>query len=244
MKKAAKEYIVFPLDVPSFEQAQDLIDQLADCVGMFKVGLELYIASGPGIIARIKDAGAAQVFLDLKLHDIPATVARAMQRVAGLGVAMTTVHCAGSQKMMQAAVQASDGQVDVLGVTVLTSMNTADIQADGFKDQFAADLGSLVVQRAAKAQAAGCSGVVCSGLEVGMIKKALGNAFMAVAPGIRPSWEATAGDDQQRIVTPAQAIEAGADYLVIGRPIRDARDPRAAAQRIAAEIDAALSCDG
>jgi orotidine-5'-phosphate decarboxylase len=238
--KAAKDYLIFPLDVPSPAKAQHYIDCLADCVGMFKVGLELFVASGPGIIARIKEAGAARVFLDLKLHDIPATVLRAMQRVAELGVALTTVHCSGSQQMMEAAVQGSGGRVAVLGVTVLTSMNATDIQEAGFKDQFVADLKSLVVKRATMAKAAGCSGVVCSGLEVPMIRDALGSAFMTVTPGIRPSWEAGAGDDQQRIVTPGQAVKAGADYLVIGRPIRDAQDPRAAALRIAAEIDSVL----
>jgi len=237
--KAAKDYIIFPLDVPSPEKAQYYIDCLADCVGMFKVGLELFVAAGPGIVARIKEAGAAQVFLDLKLHDIPATVLRAMQRIAELGVALTTVHCSGSLKMMEAAVQGSGGRVAVLGVTVLTSMSVTDIQEAGFKDQFVADLRSLVVKRATMAKAAGCRGVVCSGLEAQMIRDVLGSAFMTVTPGIRPSWE-VGGDDQQRIVTPAQAIQAGADYLVIGRPIRDAQDPREAAVRIAAEIDTAL----
>jgi len=238
--KAAKDYIIFPLDVPSPEKAQHYIDCLADCVGMFKVGLELFVAAGPGIVDRIKAAGTAQVFLDLKLHDIPATVLRAMQRIAEMEVALTTVHCSGSLKMMEAAVQGSGGRVAVLGVTVLTSMNTADIKADGFKEQFVDDLKALVVKRAALAKAAGCRGIVCSGLEVQMIRDALGSKFLAVTPGIRPSWETTNGDDQQRIVTPAQAVQAGADFLVIGRPIRDAHDPREAAQRIAAEIDTVL----
>ncbi len=238
--KAAKDHIIFPLDVPSPEKAQHYIDLLADCVGMFKVGLELFVAAGPAIVTRIKEAGTAQVFLDLKLHDIPATVLRAMQRIAELGVALTTVHCSGSVKMMEAAVQGSGGKVAVLGVTVLTSMNTADIKADGFKDQFVADLKSLVVKRATMAKAAGCRGIVCSGLEVQMIRDALGSEFLAVTPGIRPSWETTNDDDQQRIVTPAQAVQAGADFLVIGRPIRDAHDPRETALRIAAEIDTVL----
>jgi orotidine-5'-phosphate decarboxylase len=240
MTKAAKEYIIFPLDVPTPAKARYFIDLLADRVGMFKVGLELFVGAGPEIIDQINTNSQARVFLDLKLHDIPATVQRAMQRIAGLGVAMTTVHCSGSKRMLEAAVRGSEGRVDVLGVTVLTSMSAADIRADGFKDRFVKDLGSLVVHRAAMAQAAGCRGVVCSGLEVGMINAALGDAFMTVTPGIRPSWEATAGDDQQRIVTPAEAITAGADHLVIGRPIRDAQDPREAARRIAAEIEAVL----
>ncbi len=238
--KAAKDHIIFPLDVPSPQEAEQYIDCLADCVGMFKVGLELFVAAGPGIVARIKEAGTARVFLDLKLHDIPATVARAMQRISGLGVALTTVHCSGARNMLEAAVQGSGGRVAVLGVTVLTSMNATDIQADGFKDEFVEDLRSLVVKRAIMAKNAGCRGVVCSGLEVQMIKADLGSGFLAVTPGIRPSWDTGAGDDQQRIVTPAQAIQAGADYLVIGRPIRDAQDPRDAALRIAEEIETVL----
>ena len=238
--KTAKDYLIFPLDLPTPDQAREYVDRLAECVGMFKVGLELFIAAGPEIINQIKTTSNAQVFLDLKLHDIPATVQRAMQRIAELGVALTTIHCAGSLKMMAAAVEGSGGQVGVLGVTVLTSMNADDLKTAGFKDQYVADLQSLVVKRAAMAQSAGCSGVVCSGQEVKMLRATLGQELLMVTPGIRPAYNVSAGDDQQRIVTPAQAIANGADYLVIGRPIRDARDPREAALRIVAEIEAAL----
>jgi orotidine-5'-phosphate decarboxylase len=237
--KSPKDYIIFALDVPTVESARHYVDQLGDSVGMFKVGLELYIRSGPEIIARIKDAGAAQVFLDLKLHDIPATVARAMQRIAELDVALTTVHCAGS-KMLSAAVQGSDGKVGILGVTVLTSMSMEDIREAGFKDEFADDLSALAFKRAAMAKAAGCRGVICSGREVEMLKGALGKNFLAVTPGIRPQWEVTPADDQARVVTPARAVACGADYIVIGRPIRDAQDPRDAARRIADEIESVL----
>jgi orotidine-5'-phosphate decarboxylase len=239
MMTAAKDHLIFPLDVPTPDQAREYVARLADCVGMFKVGLELFIAAGPEIINQIKTHTDAQVFLDLKLHDIPATVQRAMQRIADLGVALTTIHCAGSQKMMEAAVDGCEGQVRVLGVTVLTSMHADDLERAGFKDQFVADLPSLVVKRAVMAQAAGCHGVVCSGQEVQMLRRTLGQDFLMVTPGIRPAWDVSGGDDQQRIVTPAQAIANGADYLVIGRPIRDARDPREAALRIIAEIEAA-----
>ena len=238
--RTAKDYLIFPLDVPTPDQAQEYVARLADCVGMFKVGLELFIAAGPEIIHQIKANSDAQVFLDLKLHDIPATVQRAMQRIANLGVALTTIHCAGSQKMMEAAVQGSDGQVGVLGVTVLTSMNTDDLRSAGFKDQFVTDLQSLVIKRAAMAQAAGCSGIVCSGQEVQIIRGTLGQDFVTVTPGIRPAWDVSEEDDQQRVVTPAQAIANGADYLVIGRPIRDARNPREAAVRVIDEIEAGL----
>ena len=141
---------------------------------------------------------------------------------------------------MAADVEGSGGQVGVLGVTVLTSMNADDLKTAGFKEQFVTDLKALVVKRAVMAQSAGCRGVVCSGLEVPLLREALGTEFLTVTPGIRPAWEISDQDDQQRIVTPGRAIADGADYLVIGRPIRDARDPREAALRVIAEIEAAL----
>jgi orotidine-5'-phosphate decarboxylase len=238
--KTAKDTIIFPLDVPSLEEAKHYVELLCDSVGMFKVGLELFIQSGPEIIAFIKASGSAGIFLDLKLHDIPATVARAMARIADLGVDFATVHCGETHRMLDAAVNASGGRVGVLGVTVLTSLSKADIDAAGFEKAFSTDLSQLVLKRAAMAEAAGCAGVVCSGQEVKMIKEALGRHFIAVTPGIRPAWDAVDQDDQQRITTPARAIQNGSDYLVIGRPIRDAADPKEAAFRIAAEIESAL----
>jgi orotidine-5'-phosphate decarboxylase len=238
--KQAKDYIIFPLDVPSLESAKQYVEMLSESVGMFKVGLELFIRSGPEIIKFIKASGAAGVFLDLKLHDIPATILRAMESVAGLGVAFATVHCGESQRMLEAAVAGSGGKVGVLGVTVLTSVASKEIAAAGFVEEFSADISKLVLKRAAMAKAAGCKGVVCSGLEVKMIKKALGKDFVAVTPGIRPAWDGMSQDDQQRITTPAQAVKNGSDYLVIGRPIRDAKTPRDTANRIAEEIKAVL----
>ncbi|MBW1753256.1 MAG: orotidine-5'-phosphate decarboxylase [Deltaproteobacteria bacterium] len=238
--KQAKDYIIFPLDVPSLESAKQYVEMLSESVGMFKVGLELFIRSGPEIIKFIKASGAAGVFLDLKLHDIPATISRAMESVAGLGVAFATVHCGESQRMLEAAVAGSGGKVGVLGVTVLTSVASKEIAAAGFVEEFSADISKLVLKRAAMAKAAGCKGVVCSGLEVKMIKKALGKDFVAVTPGIRPAWDGMSQDDQQRITTPAQAVKNGSDYLVIGRPIRDAKTPRDTANRIAEEIKAVL----
>jgi len=141
--------------------------------------------------------------------------------------------------MLAAAVAAAGGRVGVLGITVLTSVSAADIAGAGFRGDLAADLPRLVMKRAEMARAAGCAGVVCSGLEVRAVKQAFGRDFLAVTPGIRPAWESPGKDDQARIVTPAAAVEAGSDYLVIGRPIRDAKDPRAAATRIADEIAAA-----
>ena len=238
--KHAKDYIVFPLDVPSVKTAQDYVELLSESVGMFKVGLELFIRSGPGIIDFIKASGTAEVFLDLKLHDIPATVLRAMERIADLGVAFATVHCGETPRMLEAAVEGARGRVGILGVTVLTSVASEDIKASGFREMFYDDVGRLVVKRAAMAKAAGCTGIVCSGLEVKIIKEHLGRDFIAVTPGIRPEWDVTGNHDQRRITTPGRAVSDGSDYLVIGRPIRDAKDPKAAAVRIAQEIETVI----
>ncbi len=238
--KTAKDFIIFPLDLPSVRKAKEYVKMLSDCVGMFKIGLELFIRSGPELIDFIHDFGTAQVFLDLKLHDIPVTVSRAMEGIADLGVKFATVHCSESNKMLKAAVEGSGGKVDILGVTVLTSVSQKDIHLAGFKEEFYSDISKLVLQRAVNAKKAGCTGVVCSGLEVEMIKAKMGRDFVAVTPGIRPLWEGMKNDDQQRITTPADAIQHGSDYLVIGRPIRDAKDPRKAAIRIAEEIEAVL----
>lgn len=234
--KQAKDYIIFPLDVPSIETARQYVEILAESVGMFKVGLELFIRSGPEIIDFIRESGSAKVFLDLKLHDIPTTVFRAMEGIADLGVAFATVHCGETLRMLEAAVKGSKGKVGVIGVTVLTSISSEDVLDAGFRREFSDDMTKLVRKRAMMAKAAGCVGVVCSGLEVEMIKEKLGKDFIAVTPGIRPVWDGK-GDDQRRITTPARAIESGSDYIVIGRPIRDAKDPKAAARRIAEEIE-------
>jgi len=239
--KTAKEYIVFPLDVPGPDAADLLIRQLAGDVGMFKVGLELFIRSGPELVRRIQRSGSAKVFLDLKLHDILVTVKRAMSQVAGLGVHFATVHCGESRAMLEAAVEGARGRVNVLGVTVLTSVSSADVAEAGYREQYSRDLPALVMKKAAMARDTGCAGVVCSGREVRDIKSAFGDDFQAVTPGIRPAGGPVAEDDQSRIVTPAMAIRKGADYLVIGRPIRDAADPRAAARAIAEEIQGELA---
>jgi orotidine-5'-phosphate decarboxylase len=242
--KAAKDYIVFPLDVASVKEAAAYVERLSDWVGMFKVGLELFIQAGPEIVDIIRKNGKTDIFLDLKLHDIPATVARAMARIADLGVAFATVHCGETPRMLEAAVKGAAGRVGVLGVTLLTSITPEDIQISGYRDEFAVDLPRLVIKRAEAARVAGCAGVVCSGHEVRQIKEAFGQDFVAITPGIRPAWNINDTDDQRRIMTPDQAIRNGADYLVIGRPIRDAEDPVAAAQYIADEIAGALGDNG
>ncbi|MDJ0986215.1 MAG: orotidine-5'-phosphate decarboxylase [Desulfobacterales bacterium] len=238
--KQAKDRIIFPLDVASIAEAKSFIELLAGSVGLFKVGLELFIQAGPEIIGFIHSQTQARVFLDLKLHDIPATVERAMARIADLGVAFATVHVGESQRMLAAAVKGSGGQVRVLGVTVLTSVSTEDLKSAGYRPEYYSDMQQTVMEKAAIAHAAGCAGVICSGLEVSYIKDKIGHAFLAVTPGIRPAWTVTAEEDQRRITTPADAISAGADYLVIGRPIRDAKDPVEAAKRIAEEIEGAF----
>jgi orotidine-5'-phosphate decarboxylase len=235
----AKDRLIFALDVPDPEAAHDLIERLSGHVGLFKVGLELFVRCGAQIVDRIQKEAGADVFLDLKLHDIPATVERAMARIADLGVRFATVHCGESAAMLEAAVRGGKGQVGVLGVTVLTSVSAEDLRLTGIGDGGAAAVTDLVKRRAAMAKAAGCRGVICAGLEAGGLKAALGRDFLAVTPGIRPAQGAPVGD-QQRVATPAAAIVAGADYLVVGRPIRDARDPVAAADAIVAEIAGVL----
>jgi orotidine-5'-phosphate decarboxylase len=222
--KHAKDYIVFSLDVPSLKEAKQFVKLLSEHVGMFKVGL----------------GGSTRVFLDLKLHDIPETVFRAMESIANLGVAFTTVHCGETKEMLKAAVAGSKGRVKVLGITVLTSVSDKDLLAAGLRPEFSSDISLLVMNRARMAMEAGCMGVVCSGLEVKMIKENFGKNFVALTPGIRPDWDGLKKDDQQRITTPARAIQNGSDYLVIGRPIRDAKNPQEAAVRIAKEIETVL----
>lgn len=236
-----RDYIVFPLDVATRAEAEGLVRQLAGHVGLFKVGLELFIRSGPDLIRWVQTQGSAGIFLDLKLHDIPMTVARAMEGICDLGVALTTVHCGESPRMLEAAVGASRGRTGVLAVTVLTSVGPEELRQAGLAPALAGDMNALVQHRAEAAQAVGCAGVVCSGWEAAAIKQRFGKNFLAVTPGIRPAWESVGTDDQRRVMTPAEAVRNGADYIVIGRPIRTAADPAQAARRVAAEITEGLS---
>jgi len=237
--RQAKDYIIFPLDVPSVKEAQKYIEVLSGHIGMFKVGLELFIRSGHEVIKMIKDSGDVGIFLDLKLHDIPVTVKHGMESIADLGVTFATVHCGETPRMLEHAVEGSQGKVGVLGVTVLTSISEQDISNAGFLPEYSEDITRLVIKRATMAKDAGCSGIVCSGKEVKMIKEKLGKDFKAITPGIRPAWNTT-DDDQRRITTPAMAVRDGSDYLVIGRPIRDADDPVEAARKVAEEVETVL----
>ena len=238
--KKGKEYIVFPLDVSSMDDAKRYVSLLRDHVGMFKIGLELFIRCGPGIIDIVRKTCDMGIFLDLKLHDISETVKRAMECVAGSGVELVSVHCASSTKMLEMAVKGGQGRTDILGVTVLTDNDAGVLAHCGFRDEYVQDTSLLVMKRAQMAYDAGCAGVVCSGHEVKQIKDRFGDGFMAVTPGIRPEWSRPANDDQKRITTPGMAVRAGADLIVVGRPIKTSADPVGAADAVAGEIDDAL----
>jgi len=233
----AASRIIVPLDVPTEAQAMSLVDLLLGKVGMFKVGLQLFSAAGPTVVRQIVDAGG-RVFLDLKLHDIPSTVARATEQAVRLGVSLMDVHLTGGEAMVRAAVGAirsstagGDGGPRLLGITVLTSLDDSDLETIGMVGPVARRVESLAVA----GQALGLDGVVASPQEIARIRKACGDGFLVVTPGIRPAGSDTG--DQKRVMTPAQAVAAGADYLVVGRPITGARDPVAAAGAIADEME-------
>ena len=234
------DYIVFPLDLPTYDEAMPYVDRLGSHVGLFKVGLELFISEGPGILKAIREAGGAGIFLDLKLHDIPATVRRAFLAASRHGPDFVSVHCDEGGGVLKDVAEDNPGRTRILGITVLTSLDAQKLRAQGYADRYADDISALVRHRARIARDAGCHGVVCSGLEVAGIKEEFGDGLVTMTPGIRPGWTVVSGDDQKRIVTPADAVRNGADYLVIGRPIRDAADPAEAAKRVAAEIASAL----
>jgi len=233
-----QDRLIFALDVPDKAAALNLARTLRDEVGLFKVGLELYLAAGPSLLqALIAEVplSPARIFLDLKLYDIPATVLGAIHAIVH-GHALFTVPSDLGPTGLQKIVAAAGSAYKILAVTVLTSVTAKDLQALGYDRKFAADPTELVLLRAQMAQAAGCHGVVCSGREVKQVKELCGPDFITVCPGIRPAWAAVPADDQQRIVTPQEAIKNGADYIVVGRPIRQATDPAAAARRVVAEI--------
>ena len=214
------------LDVPTQAAALDLAQRLQPHVGGFKIGLELFTSCGPRIVEEI---GAADVFLDLKFHDIPNTVAGCSRAAARMGVKIFNVHCLGGSKMMRAAAEAARGEnsnAKVIGVTILTSHDEASLRELGLQGSPEEN----VVKLAELARASGLDGVVCSPLEIGKIRAACGDDFLIVTPGVRPA-TAELGD-QKRVLTPQQALDAGADWLVVGRPITGASDPVAAAQSL------------
>lgn len=234
MTVSPKDRIIFALDVPGLDEAKRFTSLLKDHVGMFKIGLELFVACGPDVVRAVKENGGKGIFLDLKFHDIPETVKGAMRSASALGADLITVHTSDGQAMMKAAVEAA-GSSRVLGVTVLTSLSGEALQEAGIDGRFTPE--SLVLHRAKSAKAAGCAGIVCSGQEARVIRETFGPDFLIVTPGVRSSDDAVG--DQQRVVTPGEAIRNGADYIVVGRPIRKAPDPVEAAKRIAGEIEKA-----
>jgi orotidine-5'-phosphate decarboxylase len=231
--KEARDRLIVALDVPGAEQARALIEALGDSVGVYKIGLELLFSGGFALASELAARGG-RVFVDAKLLDIEATVERATAAVASTGAEFLTVHAL-DRKTLDAAVRGrGDSHLKLLGVTVLTNLDAADLVQQGTDIPPA----ELVLHRAMLAKEAGFDGVVASGQEAAAIREAAGPDLIIVTPGIRP--KGSAAGDQARVATPASAIAAGADYLVVGRPITAADDPRAAALAIAAEIEQAL----
>ncbi|MCP1727998.1 orotidine-5'-phosphate decarboxylase [Natronospira proteinivora] len=220
-----KERLIFALDVADTEAARDLVTQLDDSVRFYKIGLELFMADGffeflDWLLARDR-----KVFVDLKFFDVPATVAAAVRQLSKRGAHFCTIH--GNQSIMEAAAEARSGHLKVLAVTALTSLDRGDLEDMGFD----CDVEELVLSRARRALEAGCDGVVASGMEVARMREAVDERLLVITPGIRPV-DNRGGDDQKRVVTVEEAFNNGADYIVVGRPIRKADDPRVAAQAI------------
>jgi len=225
-----RERLIVALDVPSADEARALVIRLGDMAEFYKLGLELFMAGGCFELMEWLVASGKRVFVDLKFFDVPETVRGAVKALRGRGITLATVH--GNQAMMAAAA-AEKGDLKILAVTVLTSLDRGDLDDLGFE----CDVERLVLSRARRALEAGCDGVISSGLEAPLLKSELGERILVVTPGIRPV-ENRSIDDQKRTVDVAQAFANGADYIVVGRPIRHAPDPRAAAAGIQATIAA------
>jgi orotidine-5'-phosphate decarboxylase len=223
-----RDRLILALDVPTVGAAEAMVDRVGDSVGVYKIGYQLAYAGGLPFAEALARAGK-RVFLDLKLHDIGNTVAKGVESVARMGASFLTVHA--YPQTMKAAVEAKAGsKLKILAVTVLTSYDDADLAAAGYE----LTVRELVAARAEQARDIGVDGIVCSAEETAMLRPVIGAGMALVTPGIRPAGAATG--DQKRIMTPAAAIAAGADYLVVGRPILEAADPKAAADAIVAEI--------
>src|SRR6204780_3989764 len=232
-KIAPRDRLIVPLDVPDVAAAEAMISRLGGSVTFYKIGYQLAFAGGLPLVGQLVDKGK-KVFVDLKLHDIGNTVARGVESVAKLGATFLTVHA--YPQTMKAAVEGRAGSsLKILAVTVLTSYDDGDLHAAGYR----LGVSDLVEARAQQAQVLGVDGIVCSPEEAASLRKIVGHQMMLVTPGIRPA--GSASGDQKRIMTPARAIAAGSDYLVVGRPILEAGDPKAAAEAIQAEIEQALT---
>jgi len=225
-----RERLIVALDVSSAQAARELVSTIGAAAGIYKVGLQLFTAEGPGLVRELINSGL-KIFLDLKLHDIPHTVSRAVKAAADLGVTMLTVHSSAGSAVLRAAVEAAGGKLAILAVTVLTSFSDEDLDETGVSDPVA----SQVLRLAALARGAGCWGIVTSPRETASIRRFMGEGFAIVNPGVRP---AGAGkDDQERTATPAEAIRAGATYIVVGRPITQSTDPAGRAREIILEME-------
>jgi orotidine-5'-phosphate decarboxylase len=227
----ARDKIIVALDLPRKEAALDLVRRLAGQISFFKIGLQLYTAEGPEIVRVVLGTGA-KVFLDLKLHDIPSTVARTVGSAAELGVQMLTVHLSGGGAMIRAAGSARSGDLLLLGVTLLTSANEQTLREIGIPDK----IDDHILRLAKLGVSAGIGGLVASPREAKMLRAEFGKEIKIVTPGVRPSWAEVV--DQKRVMTPREAIEAGANYLVIGRPITAHPNPLEAVAKILGEIEA------
>ena len=229
-----RQRLIVALDVSTGEAARKIVAAVGDSALAYKVGMQLYTAEGPPIVRELV-ASSRRVFLDLKYHDIPNTVGAAVREAAQLGVSMLTVHAAGGGKMVRAATDAAQGvnpKLLVLAVTVLTSLNDADLGTLGVRG----GASEQVLRLAALAMANGCKGIVASAQECEALREEFGEDFVIVTPGVRPA--GSGHDDQARVVTPAEAIAAGASYIVVGRPITEARDPAAEARAILGQLAA------
>jgi len=224
--QAATQRLSVALDFSSVAPALDLFERLQGRAGLFKVGSELFLQAGPDLVRKFTERGAP-VFLDLKFHDIPRTVAAAAREAARMGVAVFNMHASGGMEMMRAAAESARAvrpQTKIIAVTILTSLPATEEQ---------------VLRLADSAKEAGLDGVVAAPTEMRALRTRFGSNFLLVSPAVRPAWAIT-GDDQKRIATPAEAVSAGADYVVVGRPITGASDPVAAAARVVVEIQSAL----
>jgi len=230
----AKDRLIFALDVPTADEAKALVEELGDAVSFYKIGMELLMAGGYFELLDWLVAKDKKVFVDLKFFDVPATVGKAIAALSDKGATLATIH--GNQSIMEAAAKAKSGDLKVLAVTALTSLDRGDLNDLGFQ----CEVEELVLSRAKRALEAGVDGVVSSGMEAARLREFIDHKLLVITPGIRPV-DNTEEDDQKRVMTPTAALQAGADYLVVGRPIRNAENRREKALQIQAEIAQAVA---
>ena len=230
VRQNVRERLIVALDVSTAREAQNLVQQIGDAAGYYKVGLQLFTAEGPNFVRDLVLSGR-RVFLDLKLHDIPNTVSQATKHARELGASLLTVHASGGSAMLRAAAEAAGDRMGLLAVTILTSMNDEDVQEIGMAGRVL----DQALRLASLARAAGIRGVVSSPREAAQLRKSLGEGFLIVTPGVRPRGSEV--NDQQRIATPGEAVSSGASHVVVGRPITHAANPAHAAEAILREIE-------